>query len=294
MQRLITRMAAILAVALMAVACGGAGEDGQGQEEVQSVIIKGSDTIVNLSSAWAEQFMNTHPNIDISVTGGGSGTGIAALINGTTDICNASRAMKPKEKEQAAAQGVTPVEWIVAMDGIAVVVNPENPVGEMTMDQIGAIYTGEISNWSAVGGPDQEIVVLSRESNSGTYVFFQEHVMAKKDYRKDARLMTSNAAITQSVQSDQWTIGYVGVAYAEHAEVKIVAVKKDADSDAVIPTIPTVMSGEYPIARPLYLYTNGQPTGATKQFIDFCQSTEGQKIVTEIGYVPVPPGGMPE
>ena len=260
-----------------------------GDGEKQSVTIKGSDTMVHLASSWAEEFMKGHPNVEVAVTGGGSGTGIAALLNGTTDICAASRKMKQKEKDLAAKKDLDPKEFVVARDGIAVVINPENPVDALTLEQLRKIYTGAYSNWNQVGGPEAPIVVLSRESSSGTYVFFQEMVLEKKDYRQDARLMPATSSIIQSVSSDKWAIGYVGLGYAAKAagRVKILGVKDDAEAKAVMPSEETVDSGAYSIARPLHLYTAGDPKGATKEFIDYCQSPEGQKIVRQNGYVMV-------
>ncbi len=257
-------------------------------DEKKNLVIKGSDTMVHLVSNWAEAFMEEHPSIDVSVTGGGSGTGIAALLNGTTDICAASRKIKGKELKFAAKKNVTPVEFVVARDGIAVVVNPKNPVNALSFDQIAAIYTGEYTNWAQVGGPDKKIVVLSRESSSGTYVFFQEHVLKKQDYTPSARLMPATAAIIQSVTDDQWTIGYVGLGYVAHTKGKVKSLKVNAADSlkAIAPSDVTVASGAYPIARPLQLYTNGQPSGAVKIFIEFANSEKGQEIVRSTGFVP--------
>ncbi len=254
------------------------------------VTIKGSDTMVHLVSTWAEDFMDNHEGADISVTGGGSGTGIAAMLNGTTDICAASRQMKKAEVEMAEQKKITPVRYVVARDGIAVVVNPKNPVSTLTIEQLGKIFTGAYTNWNQVGGPDKPIIVLSRESSSGTYVFFQEHVLGKKDYTTNARLMPATSAIIQATGEDAWAIGYVGLGYALDAgdKVKILAVKADENAPAVVPSEATVISGEYSIARPLQLYTNGEATGTIKEFVDFCLSPAGQKIVRETGYVPVP------
>jgi len=251
--------------------------------------IKGSDTMVHLASNWAETYMSTHAEANLSVTGGGSGTGIAALINGTTDICIASRKIKDKEVKLAQKNGAQPQEHVVARDGIAVVVNPANPVTKLTVDQIGRIYRGSYTNWKEVGGPDAPIVILSRESSSGTYVFFQERVLSKQDYSTEAMLMPSTSAIIQTVSQDKWSIGYVGLGYAfeAKAKVKMLAVIDNIDSAPVIPSVEAVKSGAYPIARPLYFYTKGKPAGLTKQFIDFCISDSGQKIVLETGYVPV-------
>lgn len=249
------------------------------------ITIKGSDTMVHLMSNLAESFMKAHTDVDIAVTGGGSGTGIAALINGTTDICASSRALKDKETDLAKSKNITPSETIIGLDGIAIMVNPNNPISELTMEQLKKIFTGEYVKWSDVGGPDQPIILLSRESNSGTYVYFQEHVLEKADFSAKARLMPSTAAITQSVTEDKWTIGYGGIAYAEHAQVKMIHVKANAESPAVIPSTASVLDGSYPISRPLYLYTNGTAGGDVKNFIDFCLSEDGQKVVTETGYI---------
>ncbi|MFH1538851.1 MAG: PstS family phosphate ABC transporter substrate-binding protein [bacterium] len=254
-----------------------------------SITIKGSDTMVHLVSTWAEEYMKSNDGIEISVTGGGSGTGIAAMINGTTDICAASREMKQSEIDQALEKGIEPKEFAVARDGIAVVVNPGNPVGELSMEQLKKIYTGAYTKWSEVGGPDENILVLSRESSSGTYVFFQEHVLEKEDYTQSARLMPATSSIIQSVTSDKWAIGYVGLGYAIEAgnKVKMVGVKTGAGAPAVSPSEETVTDGSYPVARPLHLYTVGEPKGVLKDFVDFTMSEKGQEIVVETGYVAV-------
>jgi phosphate transport system substrate-binding protein len=264
-------------------ACGKSGS------EVKYVTIKGSDTMVHLASNWAEDYMKSHPNTDISVTGGGSGTGIAALLNGTTDICIASRKIKQKELDKAKELNINPREFSVARDGIALAVNPENPVSSLSIEQIGKIFKGAYTNWKDVGGPDQTIVILSRESSSGTYVFFQKRVMNKADYTTEAMLMPSTSSIIQTVSQDKGAIGYVGLGYALEAKdkIKVLTVKETDDAAAVNPSIQTVQSGAYPISRPLHFYTNGDPAGEVKNVIDFCFSKEGQKIVLETGYVPV-------
>ncbi|MCX8037245.1 MAG: phosphate ABC transporter substrate-binding protein [Candidatus Sumerlaeia bacterium] len=253
------------------------------------MMIKGSDTMVHLVTAWAEVFMKKHPDVQIAVTGGGSGTGIAALINGQTDLCAASREINEKEKKDAEAKGIHPTEFSVARDGIAVVVNPKNPVSELTMEQVKKIYTGALTNWNQVGGPDAAITVLSRESSSGTYVFFQEHVLEKADYSPKVRLMPATSAIIQETAANASAIGYVGLGYAAEAgdKIKMVKIKAKEDAPAVTPSEETVKAGTYPIARALYLYANGQPTGVCKEFLDFCTSPEGEKIVRENGYVTV-------
>ena len=261
----------------------------KGDSSVTYLTVKGSDTMVHLASNWAEEYMGLNSSTDISVTGGGSGTGIAALLNGTTDICIASRIIKPKEVELALEKGIDPRSIITARDGIAVIVHPDNPIGTLTIEQIGKIYTGAYTNWNQLGGPDADIVVLSRESSSGTYVFFQKRVMNKKDYTTEAMLMPSTSSIVQTVSQDVNAIGYVGLGYAVAVgdKVKMLSVKDSEQSPAVAPSIDTVTSGSYAIARPLHFYVNGDPTGGIKSFIDYCLSSEGQHIVLESGYVPI-------
>ncbi|MDG4476078.1 phosphate ABC transporter substrate-binding protein [Thiovibrio frasassiensis] len=256
---------------------------------VQSLSIKGSDTMVHLVSSWTEEFMKSHPDVDISVTGGGSGTGIAALINGTTDICAASRDMKEKERKQAEGNKVSPVELSVARDGIALIVHPENPVTSLTIDQLRLIYTGKVTNWKEVGGSDTPILLLSRESSSGTFVFFQEHVLNKEDFSPSARLLPGTSALVQAVAADRGAIAYVGLGFAAEAQgkAKTLGVQASDQPSPVIPSEETVRSGAYAVSRPLFFYTNGTPNETAKQFIDFCLSPAGQKIVRETGYVPV-------
>jgi len=286
-KQIITSTVTLVIVMAMMTGCSRR-EDGSGSEQ-RFITIKGSDTMVHLASNWAETFMKQNPDLEVSVTGGGSGTGIAALLNGTTDICAASRKIKNKELQLALEKNIHPHEIVVAKDGIAVVVHPDNPVNELTLEQLSKIFTDKSCRWSDFGGPDEPIVVLSRESSSGTYVFFQEMVLKKQDYMQDAKLMPATSAIIQSVSSDKWAIGYVGLGYALAAkgEVKIIAVKVDDNSPAVLPSDETVKTGQYPIARPLYLYLNGEPEGTVKKFIDFCLSPAGQKVVTDTGYVSI-------
>lgn len=252
-----------------------------------AVTVKGSDTMVHLVTKWTEDYTNAHPGANLIVTGGGSGTGVAALINGTTDICMASRSMSEKEKTDAAAKGRTPVEHVVALDGIAIITHKSNPMNEITIEQLGRIYRGEVKNWNELGGPDQKIIALSRESTSGTYVFFQEHVLEKKDYGADVRLLPSTAAIVQGAETDAGAIGYVGLGYAHSAgdKVKVLPVKATADAPAVPATVDTVRSKQYSIARELFFYTVGTPSGPVAQFLDYVKGPEGQKTVEAEGYV---------
>jgi phosphate transport system substrate-binding protein len=256
-------------------------------EDKNMVQVKGSDTMVHLASAWAEKFMKTSPNIEISVTGGGSGTGISALLNGTCDIATASRTMTESEKNSAKSKGFEAVEHIVGLDGIAVIVNPANPVKNLTMEQIKKIFSGETTNWKAFGGPDAKISIFTRDSSSGTFQFFQEHVLRKGDYSVKARRLASNSAIVQSVGEDTNGIGYVGLGYLTEAQgkVKAVGVSKDEAATPVMPSVATVTNSTYPISRGLQMYTRNQPEGNVKTFMDFVKGAEGQKIVEEMGFV---------
>ncbi len=249
--------------------------------------IKGSDTMVQLMSLLSESYMKANPENKISITGGGSGTGISALLNGTTDICASSREIEEKETAIGKSKNIVPVSISIANDGLAVVVHKDNPINELTMEQVKKIYTGEYKNWKELGGPDQAIDVYSRESSSGTYKFFQEHVLNKKDYAKEVKLMPSTQTIIQSVTDSKWAIGYSGLGYTKNANIKILGIKKDDSSPSVIPSEKTVLDKTYSIARPLYLIFNGEPKGDLKKFVDFCVSEAGQKIVEESGYVKI-------
>lgn len=251
---------------------------------------KGSDTLVNLALAWAERYMADHPHVRISVTGGGTGTGIAAMINGTVDIANASREMKAEELEAARKNGIEPVEFVVARDAIAVVVNPENPVQGLTLQQISDIYTGKITNWREVGGEDRPIVLLSRESNSGTYVYFLEHVVRlgqKSDllFSPETLLMPSSEGISAEVRQNPNAIGYDGLGYVTDDQ-KTIAIARDASSPYVLPSVATVNDGTYPISRSLFMYTRGEPQGEIKAYLDWILG-EGQALVADVGFVPL-------
>jgi phosphate transport system substrate-binding protein len=252
---------------------------------------KGSDTLVNLALAWAETYMQDNPKVRISVTGGGSGTGIAAMINGTVDIANASRKMKAEEIAAAEANGISPVEHVVARDAIAVVVHPSNPVDALTLEQISQIYTGRITNWNQLGGEDRPIVLLSRESNSGTYVYFLENVIRLGDkksehlFSPDTLLMPSSEGISSEVRQNPNAIGYDGLGYVT-PDQKVLAVARDDSSPAVLPSVATVNDGTYPVSRPLQMYTAGQPTGQVYTFLEWVLS-DGQQLVSELGFVPL-------
>lgn len=261
-------------------------------QKAKAVQIKGSDTMVNLGQAWAEAFSKRTPGVNIAVTGGGSGTGITALINGTCDIAESSRAMEDKEIKQAEAKGVKPNQEKVALDGIAIVVHPKNPVKNLTMDQLREIFLGNITNWKVVGGANKTIVILSREVNSGTHIFLKEHVLRRgnakgpEEFSPSALMMPSSQAIAEEVAGNENAIGYYGMGYIGPRQ-KVIAVAKDAKSPFIEPTIDNVKSSLYPISRPLFLYTNGTPRGVIKDFIDFVYSKDGQEIIRKLDFVPV-------
>ena len=263
---------------------------GVSQRAIQN---KGSDTLVNLALAWAEAYRELRPDVAIAVTGGGSGTGIAALINGTVDIANASREMKEDEIEQARANGIEPVEHLVAIDALAVIVNPANPVDRLTIDQIADIYTARITNWQEVGGDDAPIILVSRETNSGTHVYFLEEVVRQGDgensdiFAPQTLLMPSSVGITSEIQRNPYAIGYDGLGYVTEHE-KLIAVARDAASPYVLPSVQSGADGSYPVARGLYMYTAGEPTGNIADFITWIVGPAGQQIVADLGFVPLP------
>jgi phosphate transport system substrate-binding protein len=242
------------------------------------VVIKGSTTILPIAQSCAEVFMEENQEISISVQGGGSGVGIASLIDKTCNIATASRPIKEKERATAQEKGVNPVETVVARDAIALVVHPSNILTGLTLADIKAIYTGKVSNWSEVGGADQEIIVVSRDSASGTFETFNELALEGEKVRADALLQASNAAVVTTVANTPGAIGYVGLGYVSK-EVKALSVNE------VMPSKETVNAGNYPLARSLFMYTDGKPEGAVKKFVDFVLSAEGQKLVEENGYI---------
>jgi len=251
-----------------------------------SVTIKGSDTMVILGQRWAEDYMKKNPGTTLQVTGGGSGTGISALINGTTDICASSRAMKTAEKEKLRDRyNNSGVEIPVARDGLAVYVAATNPLTEISIPDLKGIFTGKITNWKQIGGPDNNIIVYSRENSSGTYVFFKEHVLGGADFTPRAQTMPGTAAVVNAVSKEKFGIGYGGAAYAKG--IKILKVKKDATSASINPEKKTVLDGTYPLARPLFFYLRNKAAGETKSFIDWVLSPDGQGIVEKVGYYPV-------
>ncbi len=255
---------------------------------------KGSDTLVNLALAWAERYRQLHPDIAIAVTGGGSGTGIAALIHGTVDLANASRQMKANELAEAHENGFDPIEFTVAIDALAVVVHPDNPVSQLTIDQLADIYTGRITNWQALGGNDAPIILLSRETNSGTHVYFLEEVIRKGDadntdiFAPQTLLMPSSVGITSELRRNPNAIGYDGFGYVDPAHEKMIAIAEEAAGPYVLPSVATGADGSYPIARGLYIYTAGTPTGLINDYLTWIMGDEGQVIVAELGFVPLP------
>lgn len=266
------------------------------------ITVKGSDTMVNLSQKWAEVYMQKNPNVSIQVTGGGSGTGIAALLNGTTDIANSSRDIKDVEMEKAKSLGINPQQFEVALDGLAVIVHPDNNVGTLSIEQISGIFTGKTTNWKELGGKNLPIVLYGRENSSGTYEFFKEHVLGKdksgkqNDYASSTQVLQGTAALGEAVARDIKGIGYGGVGYfAQRNDVKIIAVKENKDSEAYSPVAndgkvmyELIWSRKYPISRYLYCYTNSNMKEGAKAFLDFIISSEGQALVREMEYIPLP------
>jgi len=255
----------------------------------RNITVKGSDTLVILGQRWAEVFMSKNPGTSVQVTGGGSGVGIAALINGTTDIAESSRLMKDPEKASVKdKRGKDVLELPVAVDGLAVYVNDQNPVNELTLAQIKGIYTGAVKNWKDVGGRDQRIILYSRENSSGTYVYFKEHVLESADYYPTAQTLPGTAAVIHAVAKDARGIGYGGIAYGKG--IKHLRVKKDANSPAVEPTMENVLTAKYPISRYLYWYLAGQPAGDTLKLCQWVMSEAGQAVVQNVGYYPLSNG----
>lgn len=252
-----------------------------------NITVKGSDTMVILGQKWAETYMKARPGISVQVTGGGSGTGIAALLNGMTDICNSSRPMKPAEIAESVKKfKVRPREYKMCMDGLAVYVNAGNPIERLSLAQLEAIFTGRVTHWKALGGPDAPISLYGRESTSGTYEFFKEHVLNKKDFAPATKTMPGTAAVIHGVAQDKFGIGYGGIAYGHG--VKYLKISKTVDGEAIEPTEENVLSGKYPIARYLYNYVLPErDSGVVADYIQWCLSDEGQAIVKEAGFYPL-------
>jgi phosphate transport system substrate-binding protein len=254
--------------------------------ENQDINVTGSDTMSQLGQRWAEVYMKDHPDTTIQVSGPGTGTGIAALIDGTTNICQASRPMKDSERaDMKTKRGVDAVETAVALDALGIYVNTANPITSLTMEQAGKIFRGEITDWKDVGAPAGNIVLYGRENSSGTYVYFKEHVLGNKDFPEKYQALPGTGGVVDAVAKDKQAIGYGGIGYA--ANIKTLNISKDASSPAIEPTMANVHSKTYPISRQLYWYTAGPPEGQIKSFLDWVLSADGQKIVTEKGFYPL-------
>jgi phosphate transport system substrate-binding protein len=256
------------------------------------IVDRGSDTLVNLALAWAEAYAKVNPSASVSVSGGGSGVGLAALIEKTTDIANASRAIKPEEVQSAKANGVNPVEFTVARDAIGVIVNPSNPISQLTLQQVSDIFSGKINSWKELGGENRPIVRVSREVTSGTHVYFLESVIQLGDpnnktiFAADTLLLPSSEGIMSEVGQNPNAIGYDGLGYIT-PDVRKIRLAKEASGPFIEPTVDTALDGTYPISRDLYMYTNGEPTGNIREYLDWILGPEGQKIVSKLGFVPI-------
>lgn len=278
-----TLVASLSALALLACTR----TDGSGGRERSTLSIKGSDTMVILGQRWAEEYMKAVPTVTIQVTGGGSGTGIAALINGSADICESSRSMTDKEKAELLAKRKEPaVETRVALDALAIYVNERNPVQEISLPALAKIYRGETVSWQDVGGPAHAVILYGRENNSGTYGYFKEHVLGNKDFAPATQTLAGTSAVVDAVKGDEFGIGYGGIAYL--GGVRALRVKKDDDARAVMPSVETAQNGTYPVSRFLYFYTAGEPSFAMKKFIDWVVGPDGQKTIGDVGYYPLP------
>jgi len=293
MKGLLMKSAVMVLSALLAVGCGdGKRPPGEAAKKKATITDKGSDTMVQLAQRWAEEYAKKNANVSVQVSGGGSGTGISALINGTTDIANASRPMKPEEREQVKTKfGADVVEIPVARDGIAIYAHESNTVDSLTVEQLRSIYLGQITDWKDVGGAPGKIILYGRENSSGTYEFFKEHVLEKKDFPADVQTLSGTGAIVSAVTKDPKGIGYGGAGYAKG--IKEIKVVSPTTKMAIAPTEENVLSGAYPLARNLFFYLRTQPTGAIKEYIDWVLSPEGQAIVKESGYFPLKGAGQP-
>ena len=252
----------------------------------QAQKIKGSDTVLPLSQKEAESYLKNNPSRSVTVTGGGSGVGISALLEGTTDIAQASRRIKFDERQKMQQKGKTPKEVIVAYDALAVVVNPSNKVTNLTREQLEGIFTGKITNWKEVGGDDLKIVPYSRETSSGTYEFFKESVLRNRNYMNGIMSMPATGSIIQSISQTRGAIGYVGLAYL-NKDVKPIHISYDKGQTYTAPSVANAKKKSYPIVRPLYFYYEAKSEAAVKPFIDYVLSPAGQKIVSEIGFITV-------
>ncbi len=284
------RMLRVLPVLLFAVSCGGGGDSSRsGRAVIQN---KGSDTLVNVAQAWAENYRTVDPSVAVAVSGGGSGTGISAMINGTVDIANSSRAMRESELEEARVRGIEPIEHVVGFDALAVFLHPDNPIDAISAGQLSQIYAegGAYETWSQLGvsvpgcGSD-EIVRVSRQNNSGTYAYFQEAVLASAEFKLGSRDMNGSSEVVDLVANTPCAIGYSGLAYATE-EVEMPCVSSTEGGDCVSPSVESAVDGTYPIARPLLMYTAGEPSGMIKEYMDWIFTEEAQCIILDKGYAP--------
>jgi len=297
----VKRLSAVALAAALLCGCaaqrpGNAGRTNAAAAPVSSIRCVGSDTLVNLALAWAEAWMGDHPEVRLSVTGGGSGTGIAALVAGTVEIANASRAMSEEEIAAARANGIEPIRRTVALDAIAVIVHPSNPISGLTLEQVSAVFTGRVGRWADLGGEDRPVVLLSRESNSGTYQYFLERVirLGRKDatglFSPETLLMPSSEGIGTEVRQNPNAVGYDGLGYVT-ADQKKLGIARDHESPYVLPSAATVIDGSYPVSRPLFLYTAGEPAGAVREFLSYVTG-DGQRLVAGLGFVPLQGDGQ--
>lgn len=290
--RIAFRLTALILLLSLFSACTPTSSDSGSPSASAYIQNKGSDTIVNLGLAWAEAYQKVKPEVRISVTGGGSGTGLTAMISGTVDIASASRKIKDEEMAAAEGNGITPVEYVIARDAIAVIVNPSNPIKELTMEQIARIYRGEVNNWSELGGEDRPIVRLSRETNSGTHVYFLEEVVRlgdknnKEIFSADTLLLPSSEGIIAEVSDNPNAIGYDGLGYVTDT-VKVLGIARTADQPYILPSVETVNNGEYPISRDLYMYIRKDASQAVLDYMDWILAPDAQKIVSQLGFVPI-------
>jgi phosphate transport system substrate-binding protein len=268
----------LIAVAVILSGCG-RGPSSQLQ-------IRGSDTLLQVSQIWAQTFIEQNPEALVVVTGGGSGTGIKALINGTAHVANSSRDISSKEEKAAVDRGIEMHEFEVARDAMSIILNPANPIRTLTTAQVRELYTGKVTNWNQLGGPDARVILAARDTSSGTYEYFKDHVLEGDNYVPGTLHLASNPAIVAQVSQDRGAVGYVGLGYLS-PDIKPVPIQQDAASPPVEPTVDNVLDGSYPISRALFQYTAGAPQGQVKQWIDFVLSEEGQKIVRQHGFIPV-------
>jgi len=284
----------VLVLAVFALVMEGCGKKSERKVETEgtesrTLTIKGSDTMLPLLTALAEEYQKIHVDAQVSVTGGGSALGIAALLDGATDLCMSSRGLNEEETKRADYRQTAPQDVVIARDGVAVVVHPLNPVSDLTIGQLRQIFNGKIKNWTAVGGPDQAIRAISQDSDSETAAFFQERVLQGERYKHGIQLAASSAAVVQSVSRELWSIGYASYVFTQGTEMKIIGLKKDSTSPALLPAPETLLDGSYALERPLHLYAGKKLDSLTLDFLEFVLSVRGQRIVEETGFVPVGP-----